>query len=74
MDVSRWPLITICCSFSCFATCVMPIKDNVQVQTWSRGPGRQFTVVPATDSPPQHPNDSGEGSFKTATKTSDEKV
>lgn len=29
MDVSRWPLITICCSFSCFATCVTPTREGV---------------------------------------------
>lgn len=28
MEVSRWPLITICCSFSCFATCVMATKET----------------------------------------------
>lgn len=28
MEVSRWPLITICCSFSCFATCVTPTKET----------------------------------------------
>lgn len=28
MEVSRWPLITICCSFSCFATCMMPTKET----------------------------------------------
>ena len=39
MDVSRWPRITICCSFSCFATCVTPTQgDDV-----SPGPGRHLT-------------------------------
>lgn len=28
MEVSRWPRITICCSFSCFATCMTPTKET----------------------------------------------
>ena len=55
MDVSRWPLITICCSFSCFATCVTPTwEDEVQVQTWSLRPGR--LSCHQTQAPPQHPH------------------
>lgn len=29
MDVSRWPRITICCSFSCLATCATPGKKRL---------------------------------------------
>jgi len=47
MDVSRWPRITICCSFSCFATCVTPTRgDDV-----SPGPGRHLACY-QTQAPP----------------------
>lgn len=64
MDVSRWPLITICCSFSCFATCVTPTReDKVQVQTWSPRPGR--LSCPQTQAPPA-PSQHGEAAAKKA--------
>lgn len=32
MEVSRWPLITICCSFSCFATCRVPTGEKLELE------------------------------------------